>query len=52
MMSLSELIAEWDICYQTRIGILCGTGEPTEKQKQLAAIEADAHIEALKQQGE
>lgn len=52
MMSLMELEIEWEICFDTRIGMLCGTAEPTEKQKQIAAIEADSWFEKLKQQGE
>lgn len=52
MMTLKELQIEWQVCFDTRIGILCGTADPTEKQKQLAAIEADAWFEKLKQQGE
>lgn len=32
---------EWLYRYNERLGILCGDGEPTEEQKQIAAQEAD-----------
>lgn len=51
-MTLEEMIREWDVTYQTTLGRMVGTAEPTEKQKQLAAIEADNHIAKLKEQGE
>jgi hypothetical protein len=41
-LSDEELIAEWRYRYAERIGILCGSGEPTHQQKTLAAAEADA----------
>lgn len=47
-MTLPDLIAEWDVCYTTRIGCLCGTSDPTPEQKQIASDEADAHVAALK----
>lgn len=47
-LTTEEIVREWDVCYQTRLGILCGTAEPTEEQKDLAAKESDEHIQALK----
>lgn len=47
-MTLPDLIAEWDVCYQTRIGCLCGIADPTPEQKQIASDESDAHVAALR----
>jgi len=43
--------AEWGVVFQTRLGSLCGTAEPTEAQMLMAKAEADAAIRALKEQG-
>lgn len=47
-MNLKDLQIEWQICFDTRIGCLCGTADPTPSQKQIASDEADAHVAALK----
>ena len=40
---------EWKYRYMERIAILCGSGEPTVEQIQLAAKEADEAVEKLRQ---
>ncbi len=42
--------AEWGVIFQTRLGSLCGTAEPSEAQTLIAKAEADAAIKALKEQ--
>ena len=34
-------LAEWRVIKETRLGILCGTAEPTEEQDDIATKEAD-----------
>lgn len=49
-MTAEELQEEWDYRYHERIGIMCGTAEPTPEQEQLARQEADATIQQLRAQ--
>jgi len=42
--------AEWGVVFQTRLGSLCGTAEPTKAQMLMAKAEADAAIKAIKEQ--
>lgn len=49
-MSQSELIEEFKYRYEERIAILCGTGEPTREQMDIAAKESDETIEKIKAQ--
>lgn len=39
---------EYEVIYETRLGILCGTGKPNAQAKEIAANEARDHIEALR----
>lgn len=43
----SELNAEWEVHYHTRLGNMCGAAKPTEEQDKLARDEADEHVLAL-----
>ena len=45
-----QVADEWAITYETRLGNLAGSSEPTDEQRDLAAEEADAHIADLKKQ--
>lgn len=38
---------EWEYRYWERIGIMCESGEPTEKQKEVARDEANQWFERL-----
>lgn len=38
---------EWRYRFLERIGILCGTGDPTDEQLEIALNEADAAISEL-----
>lgn len=46
-MTTIELQNEWDYRYTERIGIMCGTEEPTEEQKAIAKKEADEAVTIL-----
>ena len=48
-MTEPELQAEWRHIYETRLGILCGAGEPTEEQLAIAQTEADKAVEELRE---
>jgi hypothetical protein len=50
-MTHSEIQAEWDHLYHTRLGILCEDRVPTPEQEQIARTEADAAVRELKEQG-
>lgn len=45
-----ELLKEWRVIYDTRLGILCEDRSPTPEQSKLARTEADLHIAKLKAQ--
>lgn len=49
-MTEDELQIEWRYRYWERIGMLCGSGEPTEEQKAIARKEADQAIEKLRKE--
>ena len=49
-MTHEQYREEWKVVYQTRLGMMCENGKPTERQKQIAKIEADEHIEKLRKQ--
>ena len=49
-MTIEELNAEWRYRYHERIGMLCGTEDPTDWEKSIARQEADEAIEQLRQQ--
>lgn len=42
-----QLKEEWVVIYSTRLGILCGEGEPTYEQMRIAREDADRHIAAI-----
>lgn len=46
-MTEAELQYEWDVTYETRLGMLCGTGTPTEFMVILAKDEAAEHVRKL-----
>lgn len=43
----SERHEEWAYRYQERLAMLCGDSEPSERQQQIAKIEADQALEYL-----
>lgn len=45
--TLTELMAEWQYRYDERLGILCGSGEPTVAEEQMAEKDAHNAIAAL-----
>ena len=47
-MTESELQAEWDYRYNERLGIMCGSDQPTKEQDAIARQEADGAIEKLR----
>lgn len=47
-MTSEELQSEWDYRYQERLGILCGSNEPTDEQRLIAKTEADRAAEELR----
>lgn len=51
-MTTVELLLEYSVCYETRLGSLCGTGQPTPEQERMAQEEADAYVKALVAQGD
>lgn len=53
-MMPTEIQAEWNLVFLTRIGILMDSaaGEPTPEQKAIARQEADATIKILREQSE
>ena len=44
----SELSQEWLYRYEERLGILCGTADPTPEQIKIAEDEADDCVRLLK----
>ena len=46
-VTTTELEQEHDYRVSERLGIMCGTDEPTESQKQIAEKEADEAITIL-----
>ena len=46
-MTTTELEMEFFYRYTERLGIMCGTAEPTEEQKAIAKKEADEAITIL-----
>lgn len=51
-MTTTELLLEYSVIYETRLGSLCGAGKPTPEQERIAHEEADAHIKELVAQGD
>lgn len=51
-MTSLELLLEYTVAYETRLGNLCGAGKPTPEQERIAHEEADAHIKELVAQGD
>lgn len=49
-LSDNDLFREWHYRYEERLGILCGTAEPTPEQDKIASDEADAAVKALREQ--
>ena len=47
MWTKSELLDEWKLTYETRLGILCGVDKPTPEQDKIARDEANAVYDAL-----
>lgn len=47
MWTKDELLDEWKLTYETRLGILCGTNPPTPEQDKIARDEANAVYDAL-----
>lgn len=45
-MIRQEIKREWNVAYLTALGRMCEDREPTERQLQIAKIEADNHIRA------
>lgn len=45
--TLSEMMAEWNVIYQTRLGIMCEDREPTPEQESIAHQEADRAVIAM-----
>lgn len=46
-MTPEERALEFDVTVQTRLGELCGRGEPTPEQLRMAKAEAQAHCDAI-----
>lgn len=49
-VSDTELEAEWQVEYLTRIGSLCNNSNPTREQSNIAFDEAQEHKKKLKEQ--
>lgn len=47
--TLAQLMAEWDVTYHTRLGIMCEDRQPTPEQECIAHEEADRAV--LEMQG-
>lgn len=47
-MTSDELKHEWQVTYDTRLGILCGTDKPTNEQVDIAFAEAEEHVKDLR----
>lgn len=45
-MTTEEQRTEWLVERDTRIGTMCGAGEPTDEQKAIASKIADEHVAA------
>ena len=43
-MTKTEREREWHVAYETALGRMCDDREPTERQKQIARIEADEWV--------
>lgn len=48
-ISFRKLKEEWEYIYEERLGIMTEGDEPSDRQREIARDEADAHVEKCKQ---